>query len=87
MTGPKGVTGALAGVRGLLLDLDGVLLLAGRPIPGAADAIRALDARCVPYRIVTNTSLWSRPTLSRYGESLGLSIPPLILMHLLGTRL
>jgi len=76
MTGPKGVTGALAGVRGLLLDLDGVLLLAGRPIPGAADAIRALDARRVPYRIVTNTSLWSRPTLSRYGESLGLSIPP-----------
>ena len=76
MTGPKGVTGAPAGVRGLLLDLDGVLLLAGRPIPGAADAIRALDARRVPYRIVTNTSVWSRPTLSRYGESLGLSIPP-----------
>jgi HAD superfamily hydrolase (TIGR01450 family) len=67
---------ALAGVRGLLLDLDGVLLLAGKPIHGAADALRALDARGIPYRIVTNTSLWSRSTLSRYGETLGLSIRP-----------
>ena len=45
----------LAGVRALVLDVDGVILLAGRPIPGAAEAIRDLDARGIPYRIVTNS--------------------------------
>jgi HAD superfamily hydrolase (TIGR01458 family) len=67
---------ALAGVRGLLLDLDGVLMLAGRPIEGAPQALLELDRRSLPYRIVTNTSMWSRATLSRYGQGVGLSIPP-----------
>jgi HAD superfamily hydrolase (TIGR01458 family) len=66
----------LHGVRGLLLDLDGVIVLKGRAIPGAADAVRALDRRGIPYRIVTNTSLLSRETLARFGESIGLAIPP-----------
>jgi HAD superfamily hydrolase (TIGR01458 family) len=66
----------LAGVRGLLLDLDGVLILAGRPIPGAVDALAELERRGVPYRIVTNTSLWSRVALARYGESVGMPVSP-----------
>ena len=66
----------LAGVRGLLLDLDGVLILAGRPIPGAVDALTELERRGVPYRIVTNTSLWSRAALARYGESVGMRVSP-----------
>ncbi len=67
---------ALTGVRGLLLDLDGVVLLAGRPIDGAAEAIATLDRRGIPYRIVTNTSLMSRQTLSRWGSRIGLDLPP-----------
>lgn len=66
----------LSGVRGLLLDLDGVAVLKGRAIPGSADAIADLDRRGIPYRIVTNTSLVSRATLARQGASLGLAIPP-----------
>jgi HAD superfamily hydrolase (TIGR01458 family) len=66
----------LHGVRGLLLDLDGVIVLKGRAIPGAADAVRSLDRRGIPYRIVTNTSLLSRESLARFGESIGLAIPP-----------
>lgn len=66
----------LRGVRGLLLDLDGVSVLKGRPIPGAIEAIAELDRRAIPYRIVTNTSLVSRRTLSRQGASIGLHIPP-----------
>jgi len=67
---------ALRGVRGLLLDLDGVIVLAGKPIPGAAEALRELDRRGLPFRIVTNTSLVSRATLSAWSASLGAPIPP-----------
>jgi HAD superfamily hydrolase (TIGR01458 family) len=67
---------ALHGVRGFLLDLDGVVILAGRPIDGAAEAIDALDQRGIPFRIVTNTSLMSRQMLSDWGTRVGLSLPP-----------
>jgi HAD superfamily hydrolase (TIGR01450 family) len=66
---------ALHGVRGLLLDLDGVLVLAGKPIPGAAEALGELDRRGVPYLVVTNTSLVSRASLARWGQGLGLPTP------------
>jgi HAD superfamily hydrolase (TIGR01458 family) len=67
---------ALRGVRGLLLDLDGVIVLAGKPIAGAPEAVRDLTSRGVPFRIVTNTSLVSRATLSRWGERIGAPLPP-----------
>jgi HAD superfamily hydrolase (TIGR01458 family) len=66
---------ALHGVRALLLDLDGVLIVKGAAISGAAAALAALDARPFPYLIVTNTSLVSRATLARWGRSVGFSIP------------
>ena len=67
--------GALAGVRAFLLDLDGVIVLAGAIIPGATDAVAALERRRMPYRIVTNTSAVSRATLSRWSAKLGAPIP------------
>ena len=67
---------ALAGVRALLLDLDGVIVRAGEAVPGSVAAIQALEERRIPYRIVTNTSLVSRASLSRWAASLGSDIPP-----------
>ena len=67
---------ALRGVRAFLLDLDGVIVLAGKAVPGAADAITTLDRRGTPYRIVTNTSAVSRKTLSTWSKRLGAPIPP-----------
>jgi HAD superfamily hydrolase (TIGR01458 family) len=67
---------ALAGVRAFLLDLDGVIVLAGAIIPGAAAAVATLERRRMPYRIVTNTSAVSRATLSRWSAKLGAPIPP-----------
>jgi HAD superfamily hydrolase (TIGR01450 family) len=66
---------ALRGVRGLLLDLDGVLVLADRAIPGAPEALAELAQRGLPYRIITNTSLVSRATLAEAGAGLGMPIP------------
>jgi len=66
----------MRGVRAFLLDLDGVIVLAGEAIPGAAEALAVLERRGTPYRIVTNTSAVSRQTLSRWSERLGARIPP-----------
>jgi HAD superfamily hydrolase (TIGR01458 family) len=64
----------LAGVRALLLDLDGVLVLKGAPLPGAVEALGALDSRRFPYLIGTNVSLKSRVTLARELTDSGLAI-------------
>ncbi len=66
---------ALAGTRALLLDLDGVIIVAGAPVAGAAEALATLERRRIPYRIVTNTSAVSRETLSRWASKLGAPIP------------
>jgi HAD superfamily hydrolase (TIGR01450 family) len=66
----------LAPVRALIIDIDGVLVLAGRQIPGAADGLAALDRRGVPWRILTNTSTATRPVLSERLAGYGLAVPP-----------
>jgi HAD superfamily hydrolase (TIGR01458 family) len=67
---------ALRGVRALLLDLDGVIVVAGQPVPGSGEAIATLERRRVPYRIVTNTSAISRTTMARWAARIGAPIPP-----------
>ncbi|MCG8345324.1 MAG: macro domain-containing protein, partial [Chlorobiales bacterium] len=55
----------------LLIDLDGVLYVGDKAIPGAAEAVQWLDKENIPYLFVTNTS--SRPRsalvekLARFG--------------------
>ena len=66
----------LAGVRGLLLDLDGVLILRNEPIAGVTQALARLDATGMPYLLATNMSLVGRVTLSRELTDAGLAIPP-----------
>jgi HAD superfamily hydrolase (TIGR01450 family) len=63
-TNAAALQAALSGVRALVLDADGVLLYAGRPLPGAVAALEALDDAGVPYRVVTNYSLAHRTTLA-----------------------
>ncbi len=72
---PADLRAVLSGIRALLLDLDGVIVLKGELLPGAGEALAELEARAIPYRIVTNTSLVSRASLSRWGDRLGAPIP------------
>ncbi len=67
---------ALAGIRALLLDMDGVVVLKGAPLPGAAEAVRALSRRGTPFRVLTNSSLWSRDSLSGLLSKAGIEIEP-----------
>ncbi|MFL5761965.1 MAG: HAD-IIA family hydrolase [Thermomicrobiales bacterium] len=54
-------------MRGVLFDLEGVLHVSLERIPGAVDTLRALAARNIPRRFVTNTTTASTSVL---GESL-----------------
>lgn len=65
---------ALAGVRGLVLDADGVIVLKGELLPGAQEALARLMAMGIPFRIVTNFSAAHRETLSaRFADG---AVPP-----------
>ncbi len=67
---------ALHGVRAMILDADGVIVLKGRAIPGAQDALRRLGPAGIPYRIVTNFSSTHRETLAAGFGSDGLTVDP-----------
>lgn len=66
---------ALAGVRAFVLDADGVLVMRGAALAGAAEALRALDARGIPFRVATNFTSAHRSTLAARYQADGLPIP------------
>ena len=66
---------ALAGVRALVLDADGVFVMKGAALPGAAEALMALDARSIPFRVATNFSSVHRSTLAAHFQAAGLPVP------------
>lgn len=71
-----GLREALRGVRGFVLDADGVLVLKSAPIPGSVEAVRTLQDRGIPFRVVTNFSQFHRETLAGWFGRGGLPIDP-----------
>lgn len=67
---------ALDGVEAFVFDADGVLILKGEPLPGVVDGLARLDARGIPYRVVTNFSLAHRSTLAARFAARGTDIDP-----------
>jgi len=61
-------------IKGLLLDIDGVLVDAGRAVPGGPEALRALASEGIPYRLVSNSSQRSRRALAMRLQSMGYSV-------------
>ncbi len=61
-------------IKGLLLDIDGVLVDAGRAVPGGPEALRALASEGIPYRLVSNSSQRSRRALAMRLLSMGYSV-------------
>jgi len=60
-------------VRGVLLDLDGVVYVGDQPVPGAARTVDWLAREGVPYRFLTNTT--SRPRRAIVDKLAGMGIP------------
>lgn len=60
-------------IRGVCLDVAGVLTDNGRLLPGAREAIADLDAAGLPWRLLTNTS--RRPPAELRAELQALGLP------------
>src|SRR5712692_4722547 len=61
-------------IRGVLLDIDGVLHVSMRPIAGAAETLNWLALRGYPTCFVTNTTTMARATLAERLRVIGLPI-------------
>ncbi|HEY0963651.1 MAG TPA: TIGR01458 family HAD-type hydrolase [Pseudomonadales bacterium] len=61
-------------IKGLLLDMDGVLHIGDRAIPGAAATLYVLRERGIPFRFVTNTSRRPPDELQRAMAALGIDV-------------
>ncbi len=64
----------LDGVRALLIDLDGVLYVEEKPVPGAVHALGRLRASSLALRFVTNTTAHSRDRTLAKLTRLGLPV-------------
>lgn len=78
-TQPQIIDGAtaewLAGVRGYILDMDGVLYRGNTLIPEVKDFLAALDSSGIPYTMATNNSTNSQLDYVMKLERLGVSVP------------
>jgi HAD superfamily hydrolase (TIGR01458 family) len=83
----------LAGVDGLLLDLDGVVHVRDKVVPGSLEAIDRLRAAGIPFRFITNTTRRPRAKIVEGLAALGLVVaeedvftPASLTRDLLGAR-
>jgi len=67
-------TPLLKNIDGLLIDLDGVVYISNKAIPGAADAIIRLKSKNIHLRFVTNTTTMSQDSLHQKMVAMGLPI-------------
>jgi HAD superfamily hydrolase (TIGR01458 family) len=58
-------------IKGVLLDLGGVFYVGNELLPGADEAVQALDDAGIPFRFVTNTSRRSRRKLVEKLSAIG----------------
>jgi len=65
----------MRGIRAVLLDIDGVLTVSWRPLPGAVEAVRRLRDAGFAVALVTNTTsrtrAWMASTLAAAGFPVG----------------
>ena len=63
-------------IKGLLIDLDGVLYVGDEGTPGAARMLQVIRDRNIPFRFVSNTTRKSRRTISRRLQAMGFFVEP-----------
>lgn len=61
-------------LKGVVLDMDGVLHIGDSPVPGAAATLRFLRERSIPFRFITNTSTRPPDELQRRMVAIGLDV-------------
>jgi HAD superfamily hydrolase (TIGR01458 family) len=61
-------------ISGVLLDIDGVLTVSWKPLPGAAEALAWLRDQEIDFRLVTNTSSRSRHQIAQLLADAGMEV-------------
>ena len=62
-------------IKGLLIDLDGVIYIGDKAIPGAWEALEYLRQKKYRFRFVSNTTRKSRRAISWHLSAMGFDIP------------
>ena len=68
------MTDHFVSIDGLLIAIEGVLIRGTEVIPGAHEALQTLRARGIPYRFITNSTLYCRHTLVERLQAMGFPI-------------
>ena len=63
-------------VDAVLLDIDGVLVTSWVALPGSIEAVAALRAAGVPFRLLTNTTTHTRAGLAATLREAGFDFAP-----------
>jgi HAD superfamily hydrolase (TIGR01458 family) len=64
------------GVRAVLIDIDGVLTVSWKPLPGAVEAVKALRSADLPFALVTNTTSRTRARIAETLADAGFPVGP-----------
>ncbi len=70
---------------GVLLDIDGVLAVSWKSLPGAAETLSWLAEVRMPFRLVTNTSSRSRRQIAELLSGAGMEIDPSVILTSVGS--
>jgi HAD superfamily hydrolase (TIGR01458 family) len=68
------VSDLLSAIDGMMIDIDGVLTRGNEVIPGALEALQTLRARGIPYRFMTNSTIYCRFTLAERMQQMGIPL-------------
>lgn len=64
----------MARFDGVLLDIDGVLAISWRPLPGGVETVAWLRSQAIPFRLITNTTTHTRADLAGTLSAAGFDI-------------
>ena len=73
---PRPVPAVPLKIRALLLDLEGTLYEAGRPVAGVPEALAKLSSLGIPHGFVTNTTSRPRSRIAAELSSMGIRAEP-----------
>jgi HAD superfamily hydrolase (TIGR01458 family) len=72
----RGYGRSMRGIRAVLLDIDGVLTVSWRPLPGAVEAVTRLRAAGFAVALVTNTTSRTRARMAATLAAAGFPVGP-----------
>ncbi len=65
----------MKGIKGILIDLDGVLYVGDLPVEGAQDTIESLMQKDYTLRFISNTTRKCKKTIANQLSTMGFNIP------------